>query len=67
MSSGVMSASSFHTGLPTRLALRSHSALTTAEMAMCMMPFSGPSQRSCESCTMRFHMVPRSASVESSA
>ena len=28
---------------------RSHAALTTAPMAMCMTPFSGPSQRSCPS------------------
>ena len=46
---GVMSASSFHSGLPACLACRSHIALTMAAIAMWMTPFSGPSQRSCES------------------
>lgn len=46
---GVISASSSQSGLPYLLALRSHRALATAEIAMCMTPFSGPSQRSCES------------------
>ncbi len=50
ISSGDISASSRHSGLPARLAFRSHRALTTAEIAMCMTPFSGPSHRSCESC-----------------
>ena len=40
---------------------RSHSALTTAPIAMCMTPFSGPSQRSCESCTSRRDAAPMSA------
>ena len=41
-----MSASSRQTGLPATLAARSQAALTTAPIAMCMTPFSGPSQRS---------------------
>jgi hypothetical protein len=44
-----MSASSFHTGRRARLACRSHTALTIAAMEMWITPFSGPSQRSCES------------------
>ena len=44
-----MSTSSFQTGLPSRLAHRSHTALTMAPVAMWMMPFSGPSHRSCGS------------------
>ena len=41
-----MSASSRQTGLPASLAARSQAALTTAPIAMCMTPFSGPSHRS---------------------
>ena len=41
-----MSASSFHTGLPSALAQRSQTALTTAAVARWMTPFSGPIQRS---------------------
>jgi hypothetical protein len=66
MSAGGISASSNHNGLPARLAARSHTALTTAEMAMCMTPFSGPSQRSCESCTSSFQNPPRSPITASS-
>src|SRR3954453_15420739 len=40
-----MSASSFHNGLPSRLANKSHIALTTAAVARWMAPFSGPIQR----------------------
>ena len=58
-----MSDSSFQSGLPARLAARSQSALTTAAIAMCMTPFSGPSQRSCESCTSVRHTSPIEASV----
>lgn len=43
---GSASASSRHTGFPARLAARSQAALTTAPIAMCITPFSGPSQRS---------------------
>ena len=43
---GVMSASSFHSGLPSALAHRSQTALTSAAVARWMTPFSGPSQRS---------------------
>ena len=53
-------ASSCHSGRPARLAFRSQSALTTAPMAMCMTPFSGPSQRSWESWTSSRHRPPRS-------
>ena len=38
-----------HSGIPARRLARSQAALTTAPIAMCMTPFSGPSQRNCES------------------
>ena len=44
--SGDMSVSSRHTGLASLRAHRSQTAFTTAPMAMCTTPFSGPSQRS---------------------
>ncbi len=44
-----MSATSFQTGLRSRLAQRSQTALTMAAVARWMTPFSGPSQRSCDS------------------
>ncbi|CAM5243657.1 hypothetical protein STANM309S_05161 [Streptomyces tanashiensis] len=43
---GSASARNCQTGLPARLAARSQTALTTAPIAMCITPFSGPSQRS---------------------
>ena len=44
-----MSASSFQTGFRSAFAYRSQTALTTAASARWITPFSGPSQRSCES------------------
>ena len=52
--SGVRSASSFQTGLPSRRAHRSQSAFTTAAVAMWTMPRSGPIQRSCGSWVSRW-------------
>ena len=46
ISCGDSEASSRHSGWPSRRQRRSHAALTTAPMAMCITPFSGPSQRS---------------------
>ena len=43
---GVMSASSFQSGLPSDFAYRSQTALTTAAVARWITPFSGPIQRS---------------------
>ena len=61
-----MSASSFQSGLPSRFAHRSQTALTTAAVARWMTPFSGPSQRSCVSET-RLRQKPRmSAQIASS-
>ena len=51
---------------PASRALRSQSALTSAAVARCTTPFSGPSQRSCESPVIRRHAAPMSA-VSSSA
>ena len=56
--SGVMSHSSFHSGLPSRFAHRSQTALTSAAVARWMTPFSGPSQRSCVS-PVRLRQNPR--------
>ncbi len=42
-----MSATRCHSGLPSTLAHRSQTALTSAAVARWMTPFSGPSQRSC--------------------
>ena len=46
--SGVRSATSFQTGLPSRFAQRSQTAFTIAAVARWITPFSGPSQRSCD-------------------
>ena len=46
ISSGVNGDEHRHRGWPSRRQRRSHAALTTAPIAMCMTPFSGPSQRS---------------------
>ena len=46
---------SCHTGLPSRLAHRSHTALTSAAVARWITPFSGPSQRSWLSLVSRRH------------
>ncbi len=48
-SAGDMSHTSFHSGLPSAFAHRSHTALTSAAVARWIAPFSGPIQRSCES------------------
>ena len=45
--SGDRSTRCFHIGFRSRLAQRSQTAFSTAPVAMCRMPFSGPSQRSC--------------------
>ena len=45
-SAGVMSTTSFQSGLPATLAQRSQMALTTATVARWSTPFSGPTQRS---------------------
>ncbi len=52
---------------PARFARRSHSALSTAEMAMCMTPFSGPSQRNWLSPISIADVAPRSASSGSTS
>lgn len=62
ISSGDNEESKRHNGFPARLARGSHSVVTTAPTAMCMMPFSGPGQRSCESCTGSRQTPPGSAS-----
>ncbi len=54
-----MSAATFHTGLCSVLAQRSHRALTTAESARCMAPFSGPIHRTCPSETRYRHVWPQ--------
>ena len=46
---GVMSARSFQTGLRSRRAYMSQTALTIAAIARWMTPFSGPSHRNCVS------------------
>ena len=60
-----MSASSRQTGLPATLAARSQAAFTTAPMAMCMTPFSGPSHRSWLSPIMPALNRPRSPMMSS--
>ena len=40
-----MSTNSFHSGLSSTFAYRSHAAFTSAAVARCTTPFSGPSQR----------------------
>ena len=42
-----MSASSFHKGLPSTFAYRSHTALMSAADARWIAPFSGPIHRNC--------------------
>ena len=63
---GLMSASSFHTGLPSLFAHRSHTALTTAAVARWMAPFSGPIQRSWLSPVTWRQNAPMSATMWSS-
>ena len=55
-------ASSCQSGLPSRFAQRSQTALTTAAVARWMTPFSGPSQRSCLSETSE-RQKPRMSAV----
>jgi hypothetical protein len=64
--SGVMSATSFHTGLPSTLAYKSHTALTIAAVAKWITPFSGPIQRSCVSLVSRRQKPAMSAVMDSS-
>ena len=66
-SSGDIEAISFHSGRPARLALMSHSALSTAPAAMWLTPFSGPIQRNCESCTSSRDTSPRRESMSSTS
>ena len=61
-----MSESSFQSGLPSRLAHRSQTALTTAAVARWITPFSGPSQRSCVS-DARLRQKPRMSAVIASS
>ena len=61
-----MSASSFHTGLPSAFAHRSHTAFTTAAVARWMTPFSGPSHRSWLSPVMCRQKPPMSPAIDSS-
>ena len=56
-----MSATSFHSGLPSARAHRSHTALTSAAVARWIAPFSGPIQRSCESPVISRQKRPGSA------
>ena len=65
--SGVMSASSFQSGLRSVFAQRSQIALTTAAVARWITPFSGPIQRSCESDVRRRQKPAMSAVIDSSA
>jgi hypothetical protein len=66
ISSGVISATTRHTGLPSTLAQRSQSELTTAPSARCTTPFSGPIQRSCESATRCRQVAPQLETRDSS-
>ncbi len=61
-----MSQTRRHTGLPACLAHRSQTALTTAAVARWITPFSGPTQRSCESPVMARQNAPMSAVNDSS-
>src|SRR5436309_1206545 len=63
---GLRSTSSFHTGLPSAFAQRSHTAFTTAAVARCIAPLSGPIQRSWLSPVMRRQKAPMSAAIASS-
>ncbi len=63
--SGSASARSCQSGLPARLAVRSQAALTTAPIAMCITPFSGPSHRSWLSPIRSRFNVPGSAQSSS--
>ena len=56
-SAGSISARSSHSGRPETRARRSHTALSNAPAAMWTTPFSGPSQRNCESPTVADHNV----------
>ncbi len=58
-----ISVSSRHSGLPSRLARRSHTAFTIAAVARWMAPFSGPIQRSWLSPVMWRQNPPRSSST----
>ena len=60
---GGEAASSCHNGWPSRLARRSHKALSTAPQAMWITPFSGPSQRNCGSPVSSRPNGPRFADV----
>ena len=65
-SSGDMSATTFHTGFCSVFAHRSHRALTTADSARCMAPFSGPIHRTCPSETKYRQVSPQLEVSESS-
>ncbi|CAM5283722.1 hypothetical protein SRIMM317S_02366 [Streptomyces rimosus subsp. rimosus] len=58
-----MAARNAQTGRPAPVAARSQAALTSAPAAMRATPFSGPSQRSCESCVRSRCRAARSAAV----
>src|SRR5207302_562526 len=62
----VMSTRSFHTGFPSAFAQRSHTAFTTAAVARCIAPFSGPIQRSWLSPVMSRQNAPMSRAISSS-
>jgi hypothetical protein len=66
ISSGDMSASSFHSGLPSTAAIKSHTALTSAAVARWITPFSGPTQRSWGSFVRRRQKPAMSARISSS-
>ena len=61
-----MSASSIHTGLRSAFAQRSQTAFTTAAVARCIAPLSGPIQRSCGSPVISRQKRPMSAAIASS-
>ena len=65
ISSGVMSTTSFQSGLPAVFANRSQTAFTTAAVARCITPFSGPIQRSWLSPTSCRQNAPMSANSSS--
>src|SRR5437899_3169813 len=65
-SAGLMSASSFHTGLRSAFAHRSHTEFTMAAVARCIAPLSGPIQRSCGSPVISRQKRPMSCAIASS-
>jgi len=65
-SAGLMSTRSFHTGLRSDFAQRSHTAFTTAAVARCIAPLSGPIHRSCGSPVISRQKRPMSCAIASS-